>query len=354
MLTVLLYSVQGNFFPLYYSTGNGYDILASAFYYGAFALAVRPEGQYAGWPRCILAAVFYGLAVNAKESAASLPAVLLAYQMLYSRPKTLSWIWRDGRAVLTTGSIAVVFLWARFSGPNNLLSHPAYAPSFTVIRYLQSTVEYLNETTAPEVMWNPQNSAVLLAGMGLIAVVMRDRSLTMAWLLVILGAAPIAFVIPRGVAAYCIPLVGYAMYLAVLLVRARNLLSQSLASKALLFAIVYALLWKWQVAHQRDLTVVRQEMAVIRDAIQQISARQDWFAPNANILIVSDSFTAETPWTSTFISLLAAHDKSVRVQTVRGMSSKPSPAELEKYTTIIAFENGRYADVTDRVRLRGL
>jgi hypothetical protein len=354
VLTVLLYAVQGNFFPLYYSTGNCYDILASAFYYGAFALAVRPEGRYPGWRSSVLSAVFYGFAVNAKESAASLPAVLLGYQLLYSRPKTPSWIWREGRAVLTTGSIAVVFLWARFSGPNNLLAHPAYAPSFTVIRYLQSTIEYLNETTAPEIMWSPQSAAVLLTGMALIALALRSRSLAVAWLLVIVGAAPIAFVIPRGVAAYCIPLVGYAMYLAVLFVRARMLISRSPIAHAVLFASVYVLMWKWQIAHQRDLGIVRQEMGVIREAVRQISAHPEWFRPDANILIASDSFDAETPWTSTFIALLAAHDKSVRVQTVRGMASKPSPGDLEKYTTIIAFENGRYVDVTGRVRMRGL
>jgi hypothetical protein len=354
LLTVLLYCVQGNFFPLYYASGNCYDIFASVFYFGAFALAVRPGGRFATWPHCVAAAALYGLAVNAKESAASLPAVLLAYQLLHSRPKAFSWIWRDGRAVLTTGLIAALFLWARFSGSNNLLSHPAYAPSFTVLRYLQSTVEYLNETTAPEIMWKPQTAAVLLAGMVLVAVILRSRSLVMAWLLVILGAAPIAFVIPRGVAAYCIPLVGYAMFHALLLVKARRLVSPSSVAQAVLFACLYGLLWKWQIAHRRDLHVVREEMAVISDAIRQIGAHPQWFRSNANILIASDSFDAETPWTSSFISILTARDRSVRVQTIRGMPSKPSPAELERYTTIIAFENGKYTDVTAKARARGL
>jgi hypothetical protein len=353
-LTALLGCVQANFFPLYYGSGNCYDIFASAFFYGAFALAIPPGGQYPSWQRCAGASVLYGLGVNAKESAASLPAVVLAYQVLYHPPKSLAWVWREGRAALATGLVAILFLLARFTGPNNLLTHPAYAPSFTLARYLQSTSEYLNETTAPLILWNPRSAALLLAVMALIALSFRSRSLATAWLIAVLGAAPIAIVSPRGLASYCIPLVGYAMYLALLLVGVRRRISNSFVAQAVLFASVYLLLWKWQLMQERDVGVVRRESARIEDTIRQISAHPEWFTPNAHLLIASDSFEPESIWASSFIAFLTAHDKSVRVETLRGMATKPALDQLASYTTIIAWENGRYVDVTDKVRSRGL
>jgi hypothetical protein len=144
------------------------------------------------------------------------------------------------------------------------------------------------------------------------------------------------------------------MFLAVLLVRFRKLISDSPIAQAALFLLVYVFLWKWQLAHKRDIGVVHSEIASVGDAIRQISAHPQWFRPGANVLIANDSFGAETPWTSSFISHLVAHDRSVRVHTLSAMQEKPSLAGLQKYTTVIAFENGRYVDVTARVLARGL
>jgi hypothetical protein len=141
---------------------------------------------------------------------------------------------------------------------------------------------------------------------------------------------------------------------ALLLVAVRERISGSVAAQAVLFASVYLFLWRWQLTQQRDIGVIRREIAHIRDAIQQISGHPNWFTPNAHVLIATDSFDSESMWASSFIAFLVAHDKSVRVDTLRGMASKPAAGQLNRYTTIIGFENGQYVDLTDNARLRGL
>ena len=130
--------------------------------------------------------------------------------------------------MLVTGGIALVFLRARFTGPNNLLTHPDYAPVFTVRRYLECTAHYLDQLTARADLWTPETAGLLLSAMAALAILARSRTLLFAWLLVVLGAAPMAFVSPRGLSAYYIPVLGYAIFLAAALVRGRELAARVL------------------------------------------------------------------------------------------------------------------------------
>jgi hypothetical protein len=173
-------------------------------------------------------------------------------------------------------------------------------------------------------------------------------------LLVIVGAAPIAFVAPRGLASYYIPLAGYALFLAVLMIYARERISRTAVARAAMFVLVFLCMWTWQWWQRRDLSSVSQEYAVISDAIRQIRSHPEWLRPNSEILIASDSFREEFEWASTFVTLLAAHDRSIRVYILRDADPKPGPGELRKYTTVIGYQNGTYVDLTDQARAQGL
>ena len=213
--------------------------------------------------------ILYSCAVNSKEAAVSLPAILLVFQLLRNPPRSVSWIWREARAVLATGGVGLIYLWARFTSPNNLLGHPAYTPAFSVYRYLESTAYYLNELSSQEHLWTTAGAAVLLLSMAAIALLARSRDLWFAWLLIVVGSAPIAFVLPRGVAAYYIPLVGYALFIAIVLVRTREFLFRArsaalaLASQGVLFVMLFATVWRWQIHHQRRFPDYWKELAAI-------------------------------------------------------------------------------------------
>jgi hypothetical protein len=337
LIAVLLHCYQANYFPMYYGSGYCFDVFAFFFYYAAFILALYQKG-------CVAIAILFACAVNSKEAAASLPAILLIYELLYNPPKSIAWIWREARAVLITGCVGALFLWARFTGPNNLLAHPAYAPAFTLERYLLSTANYLNELTSHENLWTPQRAAILLAAMALIAIAARSRHLCFSWLLIVIGATPIAFVQPRGVAAYYIPLVGYAIFFAVILVRAREFLVRSrapipnLASQAILFILIFTINWKYQQKNQRRFPDYWTNLELINGTIAEFCTHDEWFPKGSVVLIASDPFP-ENEWASTFIALLSSNDHSLVVH----RQGKSAPAQT--YNKVITYKDRKYEEL---------
>ena len=337
LIAVLLHCYQANYFPMYYGSGYCFDVFAFFFYYAAFILALYRKGYVA-------IAILFACAVNSKEAAASLPAILLIYELLYNPPKSIAWIWREARAVLITGCIGALFLWARFTGPNNLLSHPAYAPVFTLERYLLSTANYLNELTSHENLWSPQRAAILLGAMALIAIAARSRHLCFAWLLIVIGSTPIAFVQPRGVAAYYIPLVGYAIFFALILVRAREFLVRTrapipkLIAQAILFILIFTINWKYQQKNQRRFPGYWTNLEHINATIADFRSHDEWFLKGSVVLIASDPFP-ENEWASTFIALLSRNDHSLVVH----RQGKTTPAQ--EYNKKIIYKNGKYEEI---------
>jgi hypothetical protein len=342
-LAALLHCYQANYFPMYYGSGYCYDVFAFFFYYLAFLAYLR------GWHYAIVT-LLYACSVNSKEPGITLPAMLLIFEALKNRAKILSWSSREARAIISTGCAGLIYLWARFSGPNNLLSHPAYSPVFTTQRYLESTANYLNELSSQERLWTPAGAAALLLGMAAMVLISRSRGLCFSWLLVLIGSAPVAFVQPRGVAAYYIPLVGYAIFAAIVLVRSREFLVRNrpvaiaVASQALLFSLVFGIVWRWQLHTQRRFPEYWKELAAIELTASQFRTHPEWFRPGGKVLIVNDPFP-DYEWASSFIAILIANDRSVTIHTLAKLDPKPAPDQIAEYTAVLAFENGRFINV---------
>jgi hypothetical protein len=340
---------------MYYGSGSVYDVFSFFFYYLAFGLSLRARaaGRILNATECLgLGALFVG-GVNSKEAAASLPAMLLIYELLYrGLPRSISWIWKEARGVLVTGSVAMVFLWARFTGPNNLLTHPDYAPIFTLRRYLECTAHYLDELSARANLWTPETAGFLLGGMAAIAILARSRALVFAWLLVVLGAAPMAFVSPRGLSAYYIPVLGYAIFLAVALVRGRESAARVFrlgptpvfASQAILFLFLLVGMWRWQLSTERSFPDHWADLRKIESAAVQFRSHPEWFKPRASLLILNDPF-GEYEWATTFIAAVVGNDRSVTIQKRKQDQPLPSPEQMAQFNAVIAYEDGRYFEV---------
>jgi hypothetical protein len=244
----------------------------------------------------------------------------------------------------------MVFLWSRFTGPNNLLTHPDYAPVFSLRRYLESTAHYLNELSAHAV-WTPETAGVLLGALAAGAVLFRSRTLVLAWFLVVLGAAPMAFVSPRGLSAYYIPVMGYAIFIAVGLVRARELLMRSeqhpvatFASRAILFVALFTGLWRWQASTERTFPDHWADLQRIESAAEQFRSHPEWFRRNSSLLIADDPF-GEYEWATTFIATVVGNERTVSVHKRRRDQPVPGPDELRNFTNVIGFKDGRYFEM---------
>ena len=59
------------------------------------------------------------------------------------------------------------------------------------------------------------------------------------------------------------------------------------------------------------------------------------------MLIVNDPFP-EYEWASTFIAILIANDRSVNIHSLVKLDPKPTKEQIAQYTTVLAFENGRF------------
>lgn len=340
---VLLHCCQPNFFPLYYGSGNCYDVFSFFFYFAslAFVLRARAQGRLLATWECAVVAVLFACAVNSKEAAASLPVVLLVYELTVERPRSWNWIWNQGRAVLVTGAVGLLFLWARFTGPNNLLNHPAYRPVFNLRRYLESTAGYLNELVCMSDWWTPTRAAILLGSMVLVAAISRSRNLVLATAIVILGAAPVAFVPPRGIASYYIPLTGYALFFATLCIWAAG---RRLRARILIFVVLYGLAWRWQITRKRELPDYPKELAAIESTVADFRSHPEWFQANSTLLIVNDCFPGNE-WASTFLADLVGNQHAMTVHTLVKLDPKPTRAQIESYTHVIGFRDGRYVEL---------
>jgi hypothetical protein len=358
LIAVLLHCVHGSYFPLYYGSGSCYDVFSFFFYCLALALSVRArsEGRVLSGIECSGLGVLFVCAVNSKEAAASLPAMLLGYELLFRGTPSLSWVWREGRGVVVTGCIALAFLWARFTGPNNLLGHPDYTPVFTLNRYLECTAHYLSELSARSDWWTPWSAGLLLAGMAAVALVARSRVLGFAWLLVVLGAAPMAFVSPRGLSAYYIPILGYAQFAAVGIVRTRELLFGATrmqrpiavaSSQAILFAAMVAGMWQWQAKTERHFPDYWVDLQRIQSAAMQFRSHPEWFRAGSSILILNDPF-GEYEWATTFIAGVVGNERSVSMQKRMQHQALPKPEQLARFGTVIAYKNQSYFEVDRR------
>ena len=357
LLVTFLHCHRSEYFSFYYGSGYCYDIFAFTFYFSAIAiyLRARSTGRILRGYELVAVAVLYACAVNAKEAAASLPAILLAYELTI-RPHgsfgpVATWLKQEGRGIIATGLVGIAFVWARFTGPNNLLNHPAYTPLFTLGRYLESTATYLNDLVVRPAFFNPASAGYLLLALLVIAALIRNRTLLFAWILIVVGSAPIAFVQPRGLASYYIPTIGYSLYAGILLVQLGDLLTRA-------FRRIPALVWHSAIFLAVFLIIVpfeRNHAAVYRksywDEWKRIQltadyykAHPEWFGPDKSLLIVNDPLQGGN-WDSTFIAYLIGGHKSMRVQKLSEMNPKPTQEQIATYSTIIAFRDGRYVSL---------
>ena len=151
-------------------------------------------------------------------------------------------------------------------------------------------------------------------------------------------------------AAYYIPLVGYAIFFGVILVRTREFLVRSrslvpvLTSQIVLFTLIFSLNWRWQIRNQRRFPDYWRDLALMNATAADFRSHPAWFRPGSLILIVSDPFP-ENEWATAFIALLIANDKSLVVHRLGKINPPPTPADIARYATVIGYQDGRYVEL---------
>jgi len=176
-------------------------------------------------------------------------------------------------------------------------------------------------------------SLALLVALFAIAWLYRDRRLKFCWLFVTIGVLPIAFIPPRGLYAVYIPMVGLAMFFAILLVKVTRRIDNQLV-RAVLFAIaavgLSAIHAKFGAA---NIAWITAEEHHVRDVVGLLRQAQPEAPKGSRILLLKDPFEGRI-WDSTFLIRLFYRDNSIVVD--RGADH-----DLNQYNYVWTFEDGK-------------
>ena len=213
VLALVLACYNGDLIDMYMSTGTIYDTLCLTFVLLALLC------QSCEKPRWLLAALCAIAAVDAKEMGVSIPALLLAYELILRRTRLRDW--HRFTAIAATAIVSLAFLLSRLAVPNELSNHPAYKLTITADRYLETTRVYFNDLVFHGAFTNVTAIALLLGALAL-ALVLRNRIMVFGWVFYMVALLPMSFATPRAGYAIYVPYAGAAIFGAALLIHLRD------------------------------------------------------------------------------------------------------------------------------------
>ena len=219
LLAALMASFHNRFLDLYLNNGTIYDVLCATFYLAALCLyiSVRRDGNALTLPQWTLLLILEIAALNSKEIAATLPAMLIAYELLLNK-RPIRYF-----GLATSLAIAAVAAWARFQPGSRLLHNDGYALHLTLHQYLNTSRKflenlfYLNESSL-----TTTKTAIFLLGLLLLAFLTRSLALRFCLLFVLIAPLPVNFIVERELYAAYLTVLGWAILLSVILVGTRD------------------------------------------------------------------------------------------------------------------------------------
>jgi hypothetical protein len=247
VIATLMYCFHGKLDYLYYNAGSMYDAFCFLFYFLAFLIYLRARlrGQLLSVWETIGFLVCLVCALNSKEMGATLPVMILLYELIFHPPDfrsiraLLRWSFREGRMALLGALCVLIYIPAKL-GPEGIAHDVAYIPLYTWARWLQDTGMYLGDLLyrtdrslpldiAP---LSPLGVAGFYATLIVIALWMRSRAMWFGLLFFVITLLPVSFIPTRLGFVLYLPLAGLALYAAICLVRFKESLYR-LVSKAL-------------------------------------------------------------------------------------------------------------------------
>jgi hypothetical protein len=168
LLAALIGSYNAAYIDLYYNTGTIYDLLCFTFYFLALGLyvRVRKAGQYLKPRTLILFLILYVCALNSKEMAVTLPAILFVYELVFGRAghadcSLRHWAFRLGPAVLTA-VLTMPYVLGKLSSPSPLLGNEAYRLHLGLRTYFRALGHYLEVLALPSGSLNLAASVLIV------------------------------------------------------------------------------------------------------------------------------------------------------------------------------------------------
>ena len=362
-LALLLAGYHAWFVDLYYSTGTVYDLLCYSFYLGAFNLylGVRGQGLALAARHLGVLIALYVCALNAKEMAVSLPVMLAAYEVIYHwralGETGRRWPWREGRGVLVTGLLTLPYVIGKLTASGNLAENPAYQLTISPAHYLHAFHLYLNPLLYQEHVFRDANTVQLLLAMLGIAFWQRSRPLLFAWCFVLVSLLPVAFMAHYAASFLYLPMAGWSLYAAMLLVLARRLFAnllvrlgriqaervQTASAVALPLVLAIFLAPHHRQESAKTLPAFEDFQPPSRRVAGELIALRPSLPHGARVLFMDYPF-ARHEYFLTFLTRLLYRDMSITVD--EAPLGHGQLAGEGHYDAVFTFQQGRLVDAT--------
>ena len=347
---------------LYYNTVFTYDVLCCFFYLSALVYYARIRASERLLSRGQMAA-FLGLflcAVDSKEMALTLPAVLLAYEGFYhglprwSWKAWAAWLRGPGQVLLLASVLDVVNLCGKFLGRHAIIHTAAYLPRFSMHRLWAYQIRSLGDLLYAWNYFRPFSVVVVYVILFYLAYRRVQGAprpvLRFGWVFVMITPLPIEFLIGRGEACLAIPMVGWAVLGSMVFLDIARTVSdflageplfQHLGRRVLFGAMVIAGVFFWACETRRlKESDVRPVMArtgeLTWNTIRQVQALNLHVRPHSTVAVLHDpcdGFDME------FILELCLLDRTV---TVWQEKARPhTPEELAHADYVLDYRDGK-------------
>jgi hypothetical protein len=332
LLATLLVSYHAWLVDLYYSTGTIYELLCFAFYFGAlrYYLGIRRTGAALNWRQWAVFLALYVCALNSKELAVTLPLAVACYECIWHGRK-----W-DIRGALIPALLTVPYVIGKLTGPQSLAANPAYRPALSAARYLHTFHLYLNVLFYQDHFFRDAHETLLLAAMLALAVWRRSRPLLFAWCFVLFSVLPFIFVPHYSGFFLYLPMAGWALYIATVLVMLRERIGPAVPAAALFLAVALALGPLHARESRKSMRVFLSARLPTVEAIAELERSQPALPLGAHLYFEDDPFPPRTYYLF-FLARLFYHDLTLEVSRARD----GQPAEGH-YDAVFRWQEGRW------------
>lgn len=356
LLALLLVGVNPSFGVAYFDGGAIYDVLAYAFFWGAFAgyVRVRQSGRIPGVRDSILVICGFIMALNSKEVSVTFPVAIGLYELLWHTPRRWRWILKDGLLTCVCGLIDVVYVIGKKYGPDSLWQKGPYHPHFSVAAYITSLNLYFRQLIYQPLTVSDGQMVIILAVMLAVAILSRRRYLLWAFGFILAGVLPLAFIRGRAGFAYMVPSVGWAVYSCglvdwLLTAAMRRRVALRTAVQAALLIAAFAILAPWQKNY------IDMQARAVHDMLRRFVSYQQQIdalfpAPprkDARILLLTDA-DGHDDYNVYFLMMLRWGNPELRVDRMTVSKQRNINVDPATYDYVVDWVNGHFVLVSHK------
>lgn len=351
-VAALLVCYHAGLSNLTYNIAFVYDALCGFFYLAALVcyIDVRRRGRLPGWSATFGILALYLCALQSKEMAVTLPAIFLVYEWQFANPPAVcsfrGWLRGPARTALYCAALTLPYLYSRLWRPDSLLHDSGYRISLSFAGILDFQIRSLADLFLKSHFFTWWSVLVVWSLLTFLAWRRPRPELRFCWFFLLLTPLPIEFLVGRNGACLYIPMAGWAIFMAVLLVDfARELAMKRLRSPLLFVLILSAGVFLWARRNQEmKRRFVEPAMADLgratADAIGQFQSLHAAIPHGATVVFLNDPFAE---WDMAFIAELSIRDRSVMVRLNR--KTPLAPDEIARATAVFDYREGKLIQV---------